>query len=128
MIYPITNYLFNRSIYYQFSQNHVIHARTNINKKVKSQFQTCRDILICISQTLKLSNPNLWSHPSQTKMEVNFPYLNCTRSSLQQPQSLRYSGTRICTKGPLINDQTNTLGNWAHKGTVWWLRGHMQAH
>jgi len=27
----------------------------------------------------------------------------------------------------MINDQTNTLGNWAHRGTVWWLRCHMRA-
>jgi len=22
----------------------------------------------------------------------------------------------------MINDQTNTLGNWAHRGTIWWLK------
>jgi len=27
----------------------------------------------------------------------------------------------------LINDQTKTLRNWVHRGTVWYLRGHMQA-
>ena len=52
MIYPNTNYLFNRSTYHQFSQNHIIHARTDLNKKIKSQFQTYRDFHICISQTL----------------------------------------------------------------------------
>jgi len=38
MIYPSTNYLFNRSTYYQFSHNHLIHATFN------STFQTCRKL------------------------------------------------------------------------------------
>jgi len=30
--------------------------------------------------------------------------------------------TQTCTKGPLINDQSNPLRYWTHRGTIWWLR------
>jgi len=38
MIYPSTNYLFNRSTYHQFSHNYLIHATFN------STFQTCKKL------------------------------------------------------------------------------------
>jgi len=57
MVYFIIEYLFNISTYHQFSQNHIIDARMGINKKIKSQFQTCRDFHICISQNPKPIKP-----------------------------------------------------------------------